>query len=240
MTLDSAAGRAAAQIALWFDTVFGELTVLSSRISSTLIATKGTRARFVEADLRPVKPITSEFLARHDFVEAAGVILAPGTIDDNRGTIEWWRPNEAGTNGKVVFNLTPETGSFYDFENLSWFNNAVRTRTRAITGPYVDYGGLDQYIMTLTVPLELGANVIGMVGCDIEVRDIETIIVPILRRIPGDAALINADQRVILGNSGRFLVGNRVRETPARGTIIRVEAHALGLGLVYAEHADYS
>lgn len=239
MTLVTSAGQAASEIASWFDAVFGELDTLSSHISSTLIETRGTRARFSEADLKPVKLITAGFLARYRVVEAAGVILAPGTIDANRGTIEWWRHDDEGITSKVVFNLTPETGSFYDFETLNWFHNAVKNGSRTITGPYVDYGGLDQYIMTMTVPLELGADIIGMVGCDIEVRDIETIIVPILRRIPGDAALMNGDQRVILGNSGRFLVGNRVRSTPDNGSVIPVDSPALGLSVVYAEHVDY-
>lgn len=235
----TAAGQAASQIAAWFDDVFGELDALSARISVTLLEARGTRARFIEADLKPVKLITAGFLARHSVVEAAGVILAPGTIDQNRGTIEWWRHDEHGISGKVVFNLTPQTGSFYDFATLTWFDNAVKNTSRTVTGPYVDFGGLDQYILTMTVPLELGADVIGMVGCDIEVHDIETVIVPILRRIPGDAALLNADRHVILGNSGRFLVGNRVRSTPESGTILPVESPFLGLGLVCAEQVDY-
>lgn len=240
MTVSAAAGVAAASIAARFESVFGELDTLSSRISSTLIETRGSRSRFAEADLKKVKPVTLAFLAKHQFVEAAGVILAPGTIDPSRGTIEWWRQSDSGTNRKVAFNLTPETGSFYDMENLSWFYNTVQAGTRAITGPYVDYGGMDQYIMTLTSPLHLGADFVGMAGCDVEVRSIESIIVPMLRRIPADAALLNADQRVILGNSGRFLVGNRVRTTPADGAIIPVDAPGLGLALVYAKHASYN
>ncbi len=240
MTAAAAAGLAAANIAALFESVFGELDTLSSRISSTLIETRGSRSHFVEADLKKVKPITLAFLAKHEFVAAAGVILSPGTIDPSRGTIEWWRHSDSGTNSKVVFNLTPETGSFYDMETLSWFYNTVQAGTRAITGPYVDYGGLDQYIMTLTFPLDLGTNVTGMVGCDIEVGSIEAIIVPMLRRIPADAALLNADGRVILGNSGQFLVGTRVRTTPPDGAIILVDAPALRLSLVYAKHASYN
>lgn len=233
------ASQAAVQIAAWFDGVFGELDELSARISSTLLDARGARSRFTEADLKPVKLITAGFLARQSVVAAAGVILAPGTIDPNRGTIEWWRHDDQGITGKVVFNLTPQTGSFYDFATLPWFDNAVKNANRTLTGPYVDFGGLDQYIMTMTVPLELGADVIGMVGCDIDVRAIETVIVPILRRIPGDAALLSADQHVILGNSGRFLVGNRVRSTPENGGLIPVDSPFLGLSLVCAQHADY-
>lgn len=240
MSVETAAAEAAVQIASWFDDLFSELDVLSSRISTMMIEAKGTRERFIEADLKMVKSITRGFLAKHRFVEAAGVILAPGIIDDHRGTIEWWRNDDEGTDGKVIFNLAPEAGSFYDFQNLTWFDNAVRTGARAITGPHVDFGGLDQYIMTLTAALELGEDTIGMVGCDAEVRDIEAVIVPILRRIPGDAALINADQRVVLGNSGRFLVGNRVRSSPQHGGFVPVESPSLGLSVVYAEHASYN
>jgi len=239
MSIENAARDAAAHIASWFDNVFCELDMLSTRISSSMIEAKGPRHRFVEADLKVVKPITRAFLAKHPFVEAAGVILAPGIIDEHRGTIEWWRNDDESASGKVIFNLTPDAGSFYDFENLTWFGNAVRTGARAITGPHVDFGGLDQYIMTLTAALQLGDGTIGMVGCDAEVRDIEAVLVPLLRRIPGDAALINADNRVVLGNSGRFLVGNRVRGTPERGGVAPVESPSLGLSVVYAEHSSY-
>lgn len=236
MTIAEAANSAAANIAARIESVFAELDALSLDISSALIEAKGKRSLFLEADLKKVKPVTLEYLAQHQFVGAAGVIIAPGAIDPSRGMIEWWRQSDEGIYKKIAFNLTPETGSFYDMENLGWFHNTVESGTRAITGPYVDYGGMDQYIMTLTSMLHLGADFVGMAGCDVEVREIESILVPMLRRIPADAALLNSDQRVILGNSGRFLVGNRVRTTPIDGAIIPLASPELGLSLVYAPH----
>lgn len=238
MSVDSAAVRAAVEIQTWFEAIFEGLTDFSSTIGPAIVAARGRRKRFVDADLKPVKALAVKFLAANPVVEGAGMLVAPGGIHENRGTIDWWRHDDEGTDSKVLFNLTPESGSSYDFQSLPWFNAVAETGRPAIAGPYVDYGGMDQYIITLMVPLDLGPDVLGMVGCDIEVADLEKTMVPLLRRIPGDAALLSNEDRVILGNSGRFLVGNRVRQTPQNGGIIDVAVHDLGLRLVFAEHAE--
>lgn len=240
MSLDSAAEHAADAVQTWFGSIFDGLTEFSSAIGPAVIAQQGRRKRIVEADLKPVKALAVKFLAANPVVEGAGMLVAPGAIDENRGTIDWWRHDDEGTDSKVLFNLTPESGSSYDFQSLPWFNTVAETGRRAIAGPYVDYGGMDQYIVTLMVPLNLGPDILGMVGCDIEVADLEKTMVPLLRRIPGDAALLSSENRVILGNSGRFLVGNRVRQSPPRGGIIDVGLHDLGLRLVFAEHAEHA
>ncbi len=238
MSIESAAERAAAEIQTSFEAIFEGLTDFSSTVGPAILAQRGNRKRFIDGDLKPVKALAVKFMAAHPVVEGAGMLVAPGGIHADRGTIDWWRHDDAGTDSKVLFNLTPESGSSYDFQSLPWFNAVALTGRRAIAGPYVDYGGMDQYIITLMVPLDLGAGVLGMVGCDIEVADLEKTMVPLLRRIPGDAALLSNEDRVILGNSGRFLVGNRVRETPHRGGIIDVGLHDVGLRLVFAQHAN--
>ncbi len=238
MSIDTAVARAATEIQTRFGAIFDGLTDFSSAIGPAVIAQRGRRKRFLDADLKPVKALAVKFLAANPVVEGAGMLVAPGGIDENRGTIDWWRHDDEGTDSKVLFNLTPESGSSYDFQSLPWFNTVAETGRRAIAGPYVDYGGMDQYIITLMVPLDLGPDVLGMVGCDIEVADLEKTMVPLLRRIPGDAALLSSEDRVILGNSGRFLVGNRVRQSPPDGGIIDVGLRDLGLRLVFAEHAD--
>jgi hypothetical protein len=82
------------------------------------------------------------------------------------------------------------------------------------------------------VPLSLNGELIGTAGCDTEVSALETIVMPILRTIPADAALVSKMDRIVLGNSGRFLVGNRVGELPADGQRIDIPGVDLGLQLV--------
>lgn len=239
MKLDNQTRFAAESLAQWFGTVYSDLEALSARMGTALAHSRRSREFLISADLKSIRDIATEFLAANPTAEGAGVILSPGTIDATHGAIEWWRHSDEGTNNKVLFNLTPDSGSYYDFENLPWFETVARTRHRAITGPYMDYGGMDQYILTLTVPLYIGDDFVGMAGCDIEVRDLEKVMVPVLRRVAGDAALVSSDNCVILGNSGRFLVGNRVRTIPEGGGIIPVALDDIDLRIVYAEHQDF-
>ncbi|MEY4458270.1 MAG: hypothetical protein RIS25_863 [Actinomycetota bacterium] len=240
MTLEQQSRDAADAVAAWLTTVYTDLDTLAANIGDALSASKRNRTHLTIADLKSVRDVATAFLAANPTAEGAGVILSPGTVDATHGAIEWWRHSDDGPNSKVLFNLTPDSGSYYDFENLPWFETVARTGHRAITGPYMDYGGMDQYILTLTVPLYVNGTLVGMAGCDIEVRDLEKVMVPILRRIPGDAALVSEENIVVLGNSGRYLVGNRVRTIPADGGAVTLPLDDVTLTLVYAQHQDFA
>ncbi len=240
MTLEQQSRDAAEAVAAWLTTVYTDLDTLADNIGAALSASKRNRTHLTNSDLKSVRDVATAFLAANPTAEGAGVILSPGTVDATHGAIEWWRHSDDGPNSKVLFNLTPDSGSYYDFENLPWFETVARTGHRAITGPYMDYGGMDQYILTLTVPLSVNGVPVGMAGCDIEVRDLEKVMVPILRRIPGDAALVSEENIVVLGNSGRYLVGNRVRTIPADGGALTLPLDDVTLTLVYAQHQDFA
>ena len=110
----------------------------------------------------------------------------------------------------------------------------------AIQGPYLDYAGMDKYILTAMVPLSLDGVLIGTAGCDTEVRELERVVMPILRTIPGDAALVSKFDRVILGNSGRFHVGNRVAALSKDAIRCEIPGPELGLQLVAAPRTLHS
>ncbi len=55
---------------------------------------------------------------------------------------------------------------------------------------------------------------------------------PVLRAIPGDAALLNAGGRVVVGNSGAYLVGERIRTTPKDKQVIPIDVPHLGFSLL--------
>jgi hypothetical protein len=64
------------------------------------------------------------------------------------------------------------------------------------------------------------------------IRDLESAIMPALRAISGDAALLNASGRVVVGNSGRYLVGERVRDEPRDAVITPLDAAGLGFSVL--------
>lgn len=223
----------AAELSTWFVEMYADLTALAENTEKGVSRARGKRPTLAERDLKAVQPAAETFLGKHATPEAAGIIIRPGVVGDE-GDIEWWKRGEDGSTARVLFTLTPQTAGFYDFETLEWFRNVIETGRPTLTGPYLDYAGMDQYILTMTVPFRLDGTIIGAAGCDIELAALESALMPMLRRLDVDAALVSQHGRIVLGNSGRFLVGNRVGELPTGGVSVDLPIHELGLTLVAA------
>lgn len=216
-------------IGQWFTTVFADLHTLASACERELLGALGKRTDLTEKHLRAIQPAASALLDRHPAIEAAGIVLGPGVVHGTTGAIEWWRRAPQGGSERIVFTLNPNAAGFYDFLTHDWFTDVIDTGAPAIQGPYLDYAGLDQYILTSMVPFFVNGEFIGTAGCDTQVRALETVVMPLLRQIPMDAALVSKLDRIVVGNSGRFLVGNRVGTLP--GDAIRMPLPGVDLGL---------
>ena len=232
--LHSSLEDASAEIGAWFSHMYDDLSRMAIACEREIRDSRGKRAEISDKNLRAIRPAAAAFLERHTVPEAAGIVLREGVVDADRGSIEWWRRDAHGSTNRIVFNLSPDAAGFYDFVTLDWFADVVATGKPAIQGPYLDYAGMDQYIMTSMVPFVLDGELSGTAGCDIEVSALETVIMPILRRIPADAALVSKLNRIVVGNSGRFLVGNRVGSLPEDAHLVDVPGVDLGLQLVAA------
>lgn len=219
------------RISTWFIEMYEDLTALANNAEREIARSRGKRSAISERDLKSVQSAAEVFLSKHASPEAAGIIIRPGIVGSD-GDIEWWKRDETGSTSRVLFTLTPQTAGFYDFETLEWFRNVVETGRPTLTGPYLDYAGMDQYILTLTVPFRMDGEIIGAAGCDIELPALEAALMPMLRTIDADAALVSGHDRIVLGNSGRFLVGNRVSALPANGHVVELDVHELGLRVV--------
>jgi hypothetical protein len=97
----------------------------------------------------------------------------------------------------------------------------------------VDFLGFEEYILTFAAPLCIQGHFSGVAACDIRLKDLEPLIMPTLRAIPGDAALVNASNRVILGNSGSYLVGERIKSGHPNQHRMNLDVPHLGLSLIY-------
>lgn len=221
----------AKELSAWFIEIYDDLEALALNAEREIARSRGKRVAMVERDLKSVQSAAETFLAKHESPEAAGIIIRPGIVGSD-GDIEWWKRDEDGSTSRVLFTLTPQTAGFYDFETLEWFRNVVETGQPTLTGPYLDYAGMDQYILTLTVPFRQGEDIIGAAGCDIDLPALEAALMPILRRVDADAALVSQHGRIVLGNSGRFLVGNRVNDIATAGLSVDLGVHELGLRLM--------
>jgi hypothetical protein len=224
--------RAGDAIGQWFTALFSDLNALSSASEREIRGVLGKRTDLSEKHLRAIEPAAAAFLDRHPIPLAAGLVLGPGIIDDSTGAIEWWRRGPHGGTQRIVFTLNPNAAGYYDYLTHDWFTEVIDTGAPAIQGPYLDYAGMDQYILTSMVPFFLDGSLIGTAGCDTEVRALESVVMPHLRQIPMDAALVSKFDRIIVGNSGRFQVGNRVGELPRDAVRTPLPGVDLGLHLV--------
>lgn len=230
MTTTTPAIRAAQEIAAWTTTLGLDVDKFASQTAS-LWASREIPFNVTSRDVGNLEHLIKDFLGTHSFVVGAGVIFSTDAIENRDGVLEWWI-KRAQAIEKLEFDLTPGGERFYDYQNMPFFTSASQTGEQSMWGPYVDYLGLDEYILTYTSPLQVGGRFAGVAGCDIRIRQLEDIFMPALRAIPGDAALLNGSNRVVVGNSGAFLVGERIRNVPGDKRLVPIEVPHLGLSLL--------
>jgi hypothetical protein len=232
MTTSTPAVQAATEIAAWINALGVDVHRFAAR-TSALWSGRRSPLSITSSDIAKLESLAREFLETHSFVVGAGVIFSTEALKSSEGGLEWWIQRQDIVE-KLEFDLTPGGERFYDYQNMPFFAAAGRTGEQTVWGPYVDYLGLDEYILTHSAPIQLDGKFAGVAGCDIRIRQLEEIFMPALRAIPGDAALLNASGRVVVGNSGAYLVGERIRSTPKDKVVIPVEVPHLGFSLLSA------
>lgn len=223
--------KAASDIAAWMNALGRDVSTFAAR-TSALWLDHPTPLSITAKEIADLESLATEFLDAHSFAVGSGVIFSMDAIKNKDGGLEWWTQREHSIE-KLEFDLEPGGERFYDYQNMPFFASASRTGAPASWGPYVDYLGLDEYILTHSAPIQLQGKFAGIAGCDIRIRAMEDIFMPALRAIPGDAALLNSSGRVVVGNSGAYLVGERLRSTPSDKTIIPIDVPHLGFSLLY-------
>lgn len=233
MSIEVSAEECARKLSQWFNSFYGDLAYTADKMSESLSRRMAGRDKIIDSDLLDLPDVSRSFLQGHLSAVGAGAIFAVASVSKAQGVLEWWLRDDAGAITKREFDLVPDTDGFYDYEQQPWFTIAARTGHMTLVGPYVDYLGMGEYILTLTVPLNVNGEFVGVTGSDIRVRDLEGALVPDLRALHTDAALLNSQDRVIAGNSGRFLVGDRVTDIPAGARKVALNVPGLDLHLLY-------
>ncbi|GAA1364992.1 hypothetical protein [Brevibacterium luteolum] len=214
----------------WFSAEFAALAELTDVVAAEIAArARGHRPHL--ADLRELATLYPEFILRSETVAAAGALFAPASVAGADRLLEWWERSD-GTIAKVNFNLLPNTTSYYDYELREYFVLPTAHGRRNIHGPFVDFLGLDEYIITLTLPLTVDSERIGVSGADYRCRDLDLHMLPILRSLGAPAVLRNSDSRVIVGTSAEYLVGERMITVPTDARVYGVPVFDRHLDLV--------
>lgn len=230
MTPDNPAANAATEIAAWMNALSLDVYKFAAQ-AGALWTNRKSPLRVAPKDIAALETMSREFLEKHPAAVGAGVIFSEDAIENRSGILEWWTTRSQGIE-KLEFDLTPGGERFYDYQSMPFFATAKRTGEQSMWGPYVDYLGLDEYILTHTAPIQMDGTFIAVAGYDIRIRTLEELFMPALRAVPGDAALLNENRSVVVGNSGAYLVGERLRTIPDDKQLIPIQTPHLGLSLL--------
>lgn len=225
--------KTAAALTAWIGGVSTEVNKLSRDVAALLERNLAGKSMVDTAALVGLDAFPREFLTKNTFSVGAGTFFAGDSVAEGGRALDWWSRKESGAIGRLDLDITPGSSRYYEYEKLPYFSTAASSGEQTLWGPYVDFLGFEEYILTFAAPFSVHGKFTGVTACDIRIKDLEPLIMPTLRAIPGDAALINASNRVILGNSGLYLVGERIKAGYPNQHRMALDVPHLGLSLIY-------
>ena len=145
------------------------------------------------------------------FVDGLGVLAEVGVVPGHRYWIDWWRLTDQGPKEDVHHVMDPNSENFYNYEDREFMTHSRDHLEDWASGPYVDYGGVDDYTITISSPIVAETRFLGTAAVDVRVAALEHQFSPWFAAVPGSCVLLNADKRVIVSNSIAYRVGDIVR-----------------------------
>lgn len=166
---------------------------------------------FDHGDLVRMRDLSYMVLDSHPEVQGAGIVFDVDRVAASDQTIQWHVRADGGYE-PYGFVYDARSSEFYDFIQLPWFSVPQTEKRATLAGPYLDFLGVDEYIITLATPVIIGHRFAGTAAADLEVRAVERRFLELVRDIDADLALTNLEGRIICANSSRFLPGETVDE----------------------------
>lgn len=107
-----------------------------------------------QGDLKPLLPIIRQILNSESLkFHGAGVVFAPGELEDREMHLEWWCRTQKEEIQPLTLNFNSRSDRFYDYLHMPWYTRPQQTRQPSIDGPFVDLYGTEQYIVAFSVPI---------------------------------------------------------------------------------------
>jgi len=204
------AEQCAAAVSTLFDGIFADLESWRDRVAQAGQPTRPTELdALVETLVIPALTLPQPTLI------GAGFIAAPEFVDGHDVHFSWWLgPLESNpllgiTTVPTRLDLSARVYTDYlrDVRELEWYSIPESTHQRHVTGPYVDHLCTCDYIFTVTMPVRVTEQMIGVVGADVAVRRLETALLPLFLAADQPLALVNAVDRVVLSTEPTVQVG---------------------------------
>lgn len=229
--------RCAEEVSDIFARIFRELDGWRATIAAT-----GPSARTADLDALVEGLVVPQLTASDPLLIGAGFIAAPQYVHGRDVHFAWWlgplesNPLLGSESGPTRLDLSARVYTEYlrDFRALEWYQVPESTHQTHITGPYVDHLCTCDYILTLTMPVRVGSEMIGVVGADIYVKRLERELLPLFLALDDPVVLVNEIGRVVVSTEPTAFVGDilpnprhlldRYPELACPGTPLRIAA----------------
>jgi len=192
------------------DQVVGLLEQISQGIVADLPSRIGSE-QLGAAVARNVLPRLGQF---ERVVHGTGFMAEVGLLTDAPYWMQWWQRAPDGTFDRdYSHELDPSRDDFYEYGTQEYLVVPRDTGAPSAMGPYIDHGGVDDYLVTVSLPVTRNDVFLGVSCVDIRVADLEQTLSPWLAGAPGTCLLLNCESRVLLSNSVRYNVGDVLKST---------------------------
>lgn len=226
--LEATAGGLAAPV----ERVFAELAPIAAAFAAVL-AKASVEGHATSTDLVAIRPLVERVLTGDTLLVGAGVVLEPGYLADVERHLEWRHLGAGSKPEALLLDIDPASDDPYDYPEMEWFRVPRDEARRMVGGPYFDYRGADRFALTFAIPVAVDGVFAGVAGADVALAHLEAELLPVLRRVPSRAALLNHERRVVTANTPYFVTGARVRlDDPAAPVQVLPVLPDLGWNLV--------
>ena len=134
-----------------------------------------------------------------------------GALAETAYWMEWWqRAPDGNFDRDYSHQLDASRDDFYDYSVKGYMTQPRESGTASAVGPYIDHGGVDDSVITVSVPVSATGAFVGIMAADIRVAVLERSVSPWLARADGVCVLLNSRARVLVSNSVRYNVGDVV------------------------------
>ena len=211
-------GPDATQLARGVREVLDTVCVHLDRFAEEIVAAfqVSGEGSLTEGDLDTLRDDVLATMPELDHVIGMGFAAAPDVMAGEPRCLVWWQ-RRGERIARLRLNLDARAVDVYDYQQMDWYRLARDERRRVAYGPYVDYSGSDQVTVTVSVPVLDGDRFLGVAATDLSMAALEGRWIDILRPSAADAVLLNSERRVVVSNSARWVVSEKLREMPVAG-----------------------
>lgn len=197
----------AAEVRMIFDRIVKQLEGMGADAARSF--TTSPTARGLAADV--AASVLPRLGKLDDNVHGLGFMAEVGALAETAYWMEWWqRALDGNFDRDYSHQLDASRDDFYDYSVKSYMTQPRESGRASAVGPYIDHGGVDDSVITVSVPVSAAGTFVGIMAADIRVAVLERSVSPWLARADGVCVLLNSQSRVLVSNSVRYNVGDVV------------------------------